>query len=997
MNSYISRSYHISGILRMRNNDEFNKVTVNNDGRTPSFEFGNTQKIEYSSYQENKSVVNRDELNKSENVNNENVKVEQSQTNNTEVVKKVVQTTSETGVTTTSGIASTATTASASIGHVVVGAAVVAVTTVATVAGINVISRNNASVTFDTISIGETSLIYYLELKDSEGDPFSIFVENDLYSASKPLEEGFNEGYFDDLTNNTRYRLYIQEQNDNKKVIYDTYFVTGEEETLPESEVFEVTFSSTANYMDYSFDVTLNYADERNVLSDFKLTITDLENSSKSKVFDLEKTTEVQHIDGLADDETVLLDVRNSSFKYRLDYVNNGSPKSLESDQIIKFDDNSGHTSEFRGVDISDYANFDTFTFDVTLDVVDDFGYYSSFVIYMTNIKEEPAENEYTVELRLGMIEGPQTFDYSELNPEEPDLLGSKEFKFVLEYDYKDETISEDLGQKKFINSAATMEAPIINEFADFATLEFEVTLTFTDEFSQIDSIQLYMVSQNTSTEAMIPLDHTLDTQTIEYDNYNLVNPYILRTEMFDFTLIYNQKGKEMERLYVNDVSFSDKEEREPSLSLTIQNDADFVEYSFNINVDLYDPFHNITNAMLTLVSGMDAYDFELDIVDGEQTISCVDEDDSYIIDMVNGSFTYIVTYYTDGNLNQYNNDDTFQFYDYDYNPAMQGGAVYEQANFFNNTIYVKYDYVDVYNEAYTDFRLVIQKDGEAEFTATLSKTRQRQAAWFDLADTNIAEGEYYVQLMYHDVSAMEDKAVVSRHVSFEDEFESYMPDNALDTPLSIIKTGEGSDAPMYIPVCLDYSDPEYMYDNFHLYINEYDFELSTRPGWQVVDVTGMSELIDAEVIMSLICDVMDFETRTTSNVVVGEAEGNFWMEYTYPVLYGGSVRENSVTYMGGEIPITICAYDPDELFEDYVLVLDFDGDIYEFEFDVSGIDNMLMGDIDVALYNHPEYDKIIKLLGSSAVDISIECKDSITGELHTGKVGEQMRFTLIA
>ena len=79
----------------MKRDDEFNVIKVTNEKGTNSFEFGKTQNNEFSFYKENKSNENRDELNPSTNKNNENVKLGKNQTNNNDLIEKLIDSSSK--------------------------------------------------------------------------------------------------------------------------------------------------------------------------------------------------------------------------------------------------------------------------------------------------------------------------------------------------------------------------------------------------------------------------------------------------------------------------------------------------------------------------------------------------------------------------------------------------------------------------------------------------------------------------------------------------------------------------------------------------------------------------------------------------------------------------------------------------------------------------------------------------------------------------------------
>ena len=167
--------------------DEYNNVEIRNekDGFSKTFEFGKVQKSESTSYNDNKSDV-RDELNPTTNRNNENVEYGKNQTNNNDLIDKVMKATEAEAAATSSASTSAATTgaaaatsAASATTSVVAGVTVVAVAGVSALVGISVVSNNNASVKFKYLDVYPESINYVLNLYDTNDDHFSIYLEND--------------------------------------------------------------------------------------------------------------------------------------------------------------------------------------------------------------------------------------------------------------------------------------------------------------------------------------------------------------------------------------------------------------------------------------------------------------------------------------------------------------------------------------------------------------------------------------------------------------------------------------------------------------------------------------------------------------------------------------------------------------------------------------------------------------------------------------------------
>lgn len=406
-------------------NDEFNKVEVTNEKQLRGIEFGKTQKSETISQKENKSP--KGELNEKY--------VGKTIRKQTEVnVQYTNKTTVSSHGSATVTSSTTATSVAATTASVATAASVVAVTAIAVGTGISV-ALHDYQYNFNSFVVSSDSLSYelyvtdlnnkrpdgrrYEEYKAEEEEnredlvtedgvpeeerekeekededkgepPLTLRVYNENYSYSIPTYlELVNKGSFANLEPDQMYHVSLTENRFGGETIFDKAFRTQKEETRV-SEFKEFVFDKTANFINRTFDVRLDYVDDFDAYSDFVLSFIYIfeepvgsEEESEGFTVDipLVKTTEVQTVD--LDGYEVSL---SESYKYRLSCNYYGEHQVLEEGEVA-FTDISGAVTEFHELIFDKTANFDTRTFEVQLDYQDDLYYMYGFELTLTDLE----------------------------------------------------------------------------------------------------------------------------------------------------------------------------------------------------------------------------------------------------------------------------------------------------------------------------------------------------------------------------------------------------------------------------------------------------------------------------------------------------------------------------------------------------------------------------------------------------------------------------------
>lgn len=806
-------------------NDEFNEIKITNEKEQYKVEFGNTQNSEFTFYSENKREA-RDELNATTNKNNENVQLGKHQTNNNDLIDKVMKSTISTAASSSASSSSVAATSISGTVTTIVGATVVAITTISTFVGIGAISSNNASCRFENIYISEESISYYLELKDSNEDKFKIWVENSTYLSYRDLKEGMNEGSFDGLVNNTRYRIYVKEDADNGKIIYDSNFVTTSE-SAQGPEFFGVFNGQEIDYRNYTFSIILSYNDEDDYFSNFELTLTDVNNGELSKTFSLEKTYDEQILSGKENDE-VILDIRNSQFDIYLTYLAGEEEVVYHPDYYLNLNNGGTMTSSISNFEVLKAANYLTYEIYVDLDIRDDF-----------DIIED-------IELTINGTDTSKTF-------------------------------------------------ALARESGTFG-------------FSGL------------SNDGEVELD--------------------IRNDTFTYELTYLLDGVEQSIVEDNPFSFTDSTNSTSEFrGITISETANFVTYEFTVTLDYVDDF-NIYDRFYIYISNVSGggHGYDLEKTTEPQTLQGK-IDDEVVLDVRNGTFSYLFAYYDNDNLTQFNSESDFSFTDNsNYEPYFTSITIDETANFRSGEFSVTLDYSDEFDE-FSDFRLYMCNPGyqkEDGMAIELSKTTEKQTfldAEYDIDVKNI-NYDYYLTYTYQgNVVDAASGSVAFKNI--ESTFEGF------DTDFSVIHEVEATAGPhYYLPFKMNYSDPSLCYEEFKLVVNDtYEVYVEDNTEWGLVDISSFYENIaDQECTFKVTANVYDFASDSTNEAqTLASKTGTVHLQSESNV-YGLQIPQYEIPLSSPYLNVVLVSYDPSEVFSNYQLVFKTaDENTYIFNIDVSG------------------------------------------------------------
>jgi hypothetical protein len=172
-----------------------------------------------------------------------------------------------------------------------------------------------------------------------------------------------------------------------------------EDNSGAESKFNQFIFDKTANFINRTFDVQLDFVDDFNVYDNFVLSMFRTYEQEGMTIIDdmsvdipLQKTAEVQTVD--LDGYEVML---SDSYHYKLTCNYYNEPKVLDEGNVT-FTDTSGAVTEFRELIFDKKANFDTRTFEVQLDYTNDLGYLYGFQMTLTDLTTSEERTYYLQE-----------------------------------------------------------------------------------------------------------------------------------------------------------------------------------------------------------------------------------------------------------------------------------------------------------------------------------------------------------------------------------------------------------------------------------------------------------------------------------------------------------------------------------------------------------------------------------------------------------------------
>lgn len=222
-------------------------------------------------------------------------------------------------------------------------------------------------------------------------------ISYDLVKTTEEQQIQLNSNQSFNLVETYEYTFTYMDEG--VEVTAESGSVHFEDNSGAESKFNKFIFDKTANFINRTFDVQLDFVDDFNVYDNFVLsfymtyeeegkTIID----ERSEDIPLQKTTEVQTID--LDGIEIML---SSDYYYKLT-CNYYNELTVLDEGYVTFTDTSGAVTEFRELIFDKKANFDTRTFEVQLDYQNDLGYLYGFQFTLTDLTTSEERTYYLQE-----------------------------------------------------------------------------------------------------------------------------------------------------------------------------------------------------------------------------------------------------------------------------------------------------------------------------------------------------------------------------------------------------------------------------------------------------------------------------------------------------------------------------------------------------------------------------------------------------------------------
>lgn len=865
--------------------DEFTNSKTNNDLLASKSEFGNVPDSEFSGSGKmylHKSTYNSSLTKKANNNSSEAQSVEVSGSAEAAEVSSVGEAISTATTTTVVSATATASTVAATSAGAFVAASVIAIGTIGVLTGISVATHdydftlNSLKVTANSVSyqvtimdnvMTEYDYEHYFDqfYKDDESDfkeediifPFTIKVSNSNYEASQDLFYFESEGTFDHLSLGETYSIVVSENRFGGEILFKDSFVT-----YPSSEFKEYSFPVNVDLKEGTFDVYMDFIDEKGLFSDFQLYLYDLDDPLEiNYTFELEPISGYQHI---TSPDVSDLDLTRA-WGYKLSYKNDGEIVEFE-ENTAQFLDMYGRQSRFDSFVFDRTVNYFTNRLDLQLNYIDDLDWYDDFVFTLTSHVDDPTtggELTKTTVIPLSSTNEQQSIILSDYD--EFDYFDTT-YTYSLICSYRDETTILEEETTPFVlednsGSSSKFNAFIFDKTFNYKEGTMTVQLDYVDGYDFFNDFVLTLHAWYEDSGSSEPLESSFDSeislikttepQTIPIFEYelNLETSYT-----YELTCSYRGSPKtlveEKEKFVFKDNSGAKSEFN----SFIFDKTLNYKEGTFDVRLDFIDDFYYYYSFVLHMsesnpeddaVTGdgleVETRDFDilLDYTNDTQTIYFGD----YEINL-QCQYTYSLTcLYRGESQTLVEEDQPFYFTDTSGAITVFNELIFDHtANFLTNSFEVCLDYVDDYGY-YSEFVLSLFPEGvNAQYSFYLDPITTAQTCTFNEQEHyNFSfDYDYTYSLTCFDYR-VHDNAVLS---SSDDTFKFSDTSGAISNFNDFEFDGTYSFPDQTFEVRLDYQDDFGYYQDFVLKL--FDEEFPEEPYAEIsLEETNTTQTID--------------------------------------------------------------------------------------------------------------------------------------------------------
>ena len=604
------------------------------------------------------------------------------------------------------------------------------------------------SLTITDTEMSEEDYEHWFEENDKAGNisnsPFIIRIYNNNYDSSQELFYFEQSGVFSNLTLGDKYNLVVSENRYGGQIIYEDEFVT-----YANSAFLGFDFYGESDYENGTFDVTMDFIDEKDAFSDFKLDFFQLGNHEKVYAsFPLDKVSGTQNVSFLDENSRPRLEL-GEEYEYAFSYSDSGSVKEYKSGVVTLYD-RYGRSAEFYSFTFDRTANFLDQTIEVKLDYVDYLNWYDNFALILTPHYTEVEQGDDCV-IELASTTEIQTISMSEYELD----LEYPTYTYVLTADYRGNNIilEEEVTPFQFTDNSGAVSkfnSFIFDKTANFLDYTIEVQLDYVDDFNYFDNFLLTLTAHYggdaTSGDGKedsreIHLAKTLEPQTINMMELDLNIEY----PTYTYVLTADRRG--VNTVLAEEVTpfqFTDNSGAVSEFNgFTFDQTMNWQDYTMEFTLDYVDDFgyyDNFVVHMTEMYNDVEAnrtrdFDISLEKTTQKQTINVSEFEPTVYEINPRFSYKYYVTCDYRG-LNETIVEETpfFELHDSSgYKSEFNAFIFDKKANFLTSTFEVQLDYVDDY-DLYNNFKLTLTpNDGvNAQFVFNLEKTTSKQTCTID-------------------------------------------------------------------------------------------------------------------------------------------------------------------------------------------------------------------------------------------------------------------------
>ena len=617
-------------------NDEFNHVEIKNN--YSGFEYGKIPGLETSPFKGNPSLNNgNSNANSTETINNvreKNALLGKSKTGssnsssektNTQKLKEVANVSSSMGT-----------------GAAVTGGALVAVTSIATIVGINVLGSTKAK--FSYIEASEHVIEYGLSIESpTENLKYFVYLSGDNKTETNEVtfeEENFTWGAFENLKEDTEYTISvktgdvvpvpvpisfyssdepIEEQTEEKtssseELVYEYKIRTLKEpEPEPEPAVLNsFIFDKSASFLTNTFEVSFTYFDPRDEMDNFVFTLTSPDGAMRD--YPLQKTTEIQTLYGDSNENNVpSFDFTlGLEFDYQFKYDILDRTYLYEEGKVT-FTDNTNSKQEFRGVTLDTDADFLQKCIYVTLNMDNELGHFSDFQFTLNSIVYGPIVFDLETTTRkqaLYIRNGVQPANGSDIGDF---TLEDNVFTYSLTYKNRGETVtvtSENEVTFTDISGAVQEFRNItIHSDANFLTKTIYVTLDMDNDYVHFSDFSLRLTSQGQPT-LIFTLEAITTKQALNIDDAEIetvsgqtMDGFTLRKNFY-YELSYKDRNETKTLSSQNAITFNDISGAKSEFrGIEIDSQADLLNSIIYVTIDMDNELNEYSSFFVILAS----------------------------------------------------------------------------------------------------------------------------------------------------------------------------------------------------------------------------------------------------------------------------------------------------------------------------------------------------------------------------------------------------------